>query len=260
MPYPAHVTDTAYCYDGSYAGFLCCVFESYARREIPAAVLSPEQGQLTMFGARDIATDAARARRVAAGLDRLGSVVRDRIMTGFLSCEDGKDLILLRFARLCFDCGPRAANRLGDPDVAAAFAIERAVNNETNKFIEFIRFEQRGGMLGAVIHPKNNVLPLLQAHFCSRLPDEEFLIFDAVHGMAMLRRQSGVQYMTMDRYEPGTDAAELDWQTLWKRFFKALTIEERRDPKGQMNHAPKRYWRDMCEMWPTPEGDTPYAL
>ena len=32
MSYEAHVTDTAYCYDGSFAGFLCCVFESYARR------------------------------------------------------------------------------------------------------------------------------------------------------------------------------------------------------------------------------------
>ena len=42
---------------------------------------------------------------------------------------------------------------LGDPDVAAAFAIERAVNNEAGKFIEFIRFEERDGMLGTVIHP-----------------------------------------------------------------------------------------------------------
>ena len=42
MSYEAHVTDTAYCYDGSFAGFLCCVFESYARKEIPAEVCPPE--------------------------------------------------------------------------------------------------------------------------------------------------------------------------------------------------------------------------
>ena len=46
MSYEAHVTDTAYCYDGSFAGFLCCVFESYARKEIPAEVCPPEEGQL----------------------------------------------------------------------------------------------------------------------------------------------------------------------------------------------------------------------
>ena len=65
MSYQAHVTDVAYCYDGSFAGFLCCVFESYARREIPAEVCPPEEGQLNFFGARDIPTDPQRARRLA---------------------------------------------------------------------------------------------------------------------------------------------------------------------------------------------------
>lgn len=86
-------------------------------------------------------------------------------------------------------------------------------------------------MLGAVIHPKHQVLPLLRGHFCSRLPDDDFLIFDAAHGTALVRRSGRVQYLTMERYTPGTDAGELDWQRLWKRFFKALTIEERRNEK-----------------------------
>lgn len=103
-------------------------------------------------------------------------------------------------------------------------------------------------MLGAVIHPKNRVLPLLRGHFCSRLPDEDFLIFDAVHGMALLRRGGQVQYLAMEHYTPCTDEAELNWQQLWKRFFKALTIEERRNEKAQMNHVQKRFWQDMVEM------------
>ena len=41
MSYTAHVTDMAYRYDGSFPGFLCCIFESYAKRELPAAVLPP---------------------------------------------------------------------------------------------------------------------------------------------------------------------------------------------------------------------------
>lgn len=250
MPYQANVTDGAYCYDGSFQGFLCCIFESYARREIPSSVLSPDEGQLTLFGVREIGTDTVRARRVAAGLERLGTEVRDRILTGFLSTDPGKDLVLLRFARVCFDRGPRAARMLGDEDVAAAFALERAVNNEAGKYVEFIRFEQRGGMLGGVINPRHHILPLLRAHFCSRLPDEDFLIYDAAHGEAMLRQNGRVRYLAMEHYEPATDETEQDWQTLWKRFFNALTIDERRDEKGQMNHAPKRFWPDMCEMQP----------
>ena len=124
---------------------------------------------------------------------------------------------------------------------------------EDDSITEFVpgkkfRFEERDGMLGAVIHPKHRILPLLRGHFCSRLPDESFLIYDAAHGTALLHRDGQVRYLTMERYIPGTDETELDWQRMWKRFFKALTIEQRRDEKAQMNHVPKRFWQDMCEM------------
>jgi len=250
MSYPAHVIDEAYLYDGSFPGFLCCVFESYARKEIPAAVLGPGEGQLTIFGNRSIVTDATRARRVAVGLSRQGGEVKDWVYTGFLSSEPDKDLTLLRFARLSFEYGSAVTTMMGDPDVAAAFALARSVHNEAGKYVEFIRFEQRGRMLGTVIHPRHAVLPLLRAHFCSRLPDEDFLIFDATHGTAMLRQGGKVQYLTMQHYEPAKDEAEQDWQTLWKHFFKALTIEERRSEKRQMSHVPKHFWQDMCEMQP----------
>ena len=252
MSYQAAVKDVSYCYDGSFQGFLCCVFESFSQKEIPAAVLPPAEGQTSLFPQRDIPTRPDLARRVAAGLERLGPSVRERVTTGFLADEPGKELTLLRCARLCFERGPSAARMLGDADVAAAFALERAVNNEGCKYIEFLRFEQRGTMLGTIIHPRHNVLPLLRGHFCSRLPDEDFMIFDATHGVALLRRSGKVCYMQMKQYTPAPDPAEEDWQALWKRFFHALTIEERRNPACQQNHVPKRYWQDMCEMQPDP--------
>ena len=242
------MSDVIYQYDGSLDGFLCCVFESYARKEIPSAVCPPEEGQLNFFGTRQIFTDEQHARRVAAGLDRLGREVKDRVTTGFLCTDPGKDLTLLRFVRLCFAQGPRAAQMLGDPDAAAAFALERAVDNEACRLIEFIRFEERDGMLGAVIHPKHRILPLLRGHFCSRLPDEDFLIYDATHKEALFRQNGQVQYMRMERYEHAEGADELAWQGLWKRFFKALTIEERRNEKLQTQHVPLRYRQDMPEM------------
>ena len=250
MHYQTNVTDTVYRYDGTFQGYLCCVFASFSRKEIPAGIWSPERGQMTFFDSLEIVTDSAKARRVAAGLRRLGSEVQDRVTKGFLSCEPEKELILLRFVRLCFEHGPGTVHMTGDPDVCAAFDLARSVANEAGKYLEFIRFEQRGTMLGTEIHPKNNILPLLRAHFCDRLPDEDFLIFDATHGMALLRQNGRVQYLTMEHYDPHAGEEELDWQTLWKKFFVAVTIEERCDKKRQMNHAPKRYWRDMCEMAP----------
>ena len=63
MSYPAHVTDTVYRYDGTFQGFLCCIFESYSRKEIPAAVCAPDRGQISFYDSCEIVTDPARAQR-----------------------------------------------------------------------------------------------------------------------------------------------------------------------------------------------------
>lgn len=250
MSYQAHVTEESYRYDGSYAGFLCCIFESFRCRELPAAILSPECGQTSLFGCRDIPTDPGRARRVAAGIDRMGPYVRQRITRGFLADSPDREMILLRFARLCFERGPSAAAMLGDPDVQAAFRLERAVNGEAGKCLQFIRFEYKDGMYGARIHPTHRVLPLLQRHFCERLGDEDFLIFDATHAMALVRKDGNVQYLEMERYLPSAEEEERQWQRLWKDFFGAVTIEERRNLRTQQTHVPRRWWKDMLEMQP----------
>lgn len=248
MHYPADVADVVYRYDGSMQGFLCCVFESFCRKELPAAVCSPADERLTLFPERKIPTDPARAHRVWRGIERLGGSVRQRFATAFLSTDPEKELILLRYLRVAFATGKGVDRMLGDADVAAAWQLERAVNGEAHHFVEFLRFEERGGMLGAVIHPKNMILPLLRPHFCSRLPDEDFLIYDAVHEVAMLRRGNDVRYLEMTEYDSVPDETEAQWQMMWKRFFKALTIEQRRNERCQRTHCPRRFWQDMCEM------------
>ena len=62
-------TDIAYLYDGSYEGFLCCVFESFEKQEIPSDILAEGVARLLAGGANVPAVDkdAAFARREHAG-------------------------------------------------------------------------------------------------------------------------------------------------------------------------------------------------
>ena len=54
-----------YHYDGTFAGFLSCVFESYAEKEMPIAIVpADESDQTSLFGAKYIETDLKRAQRV----------------------------------------------------------------------------------------------------------------------------------------------------------------------------------------------------
>ena len=49
-----------YRYDGSYPGFLCCVFESFVRKALPLAIEGPETAQLSFFEGREIPTEAKK--------------------------------------------------------------------------------------------------------------------------------------------------------------------------------------------------------
>ena len=58
-----HDADVVYLYDGSFEGFLCCVFESFAQHELPFAVWTPERETATLYPVKEIPTDRAKTRR-----------------------------------------------------------------------------------------------------------------------------------------------------------------------------------------------------
>ena len=183
-PRKLHDADVVYLYDGSFEGFLCCVFESFAQHEIPFAVWTPQRETATLYPVRDIGTDSARAQRVFSALGRkLGRETEYLVSRDFLSGQEDKELLLIRFLHLAFALGPGTVKRMGHPDVAPLYEMKKSLDWEVDKFQGFVRFEEHDGMLGAVIHPKNYILPLLRGHFCSRFPEENFMIYDAVHMM-----------------------------------------------------------------------------
>ena len=243
--------DVIYWYDGSFEGFLNCVFESYANHEIPWDIWYYATRQTSFFPGVTIETDMTKAQRVLKSIrEKLGQRVYYMVVRGFLNGEEGKEIKLLRFLRLVYAKGPGAAYQNGTPEVADVLELARAVATEACRYRQLIRFEEREGMLGAVISPKHYVLPLLRAHFCDRMPDEDFLIYDNQHYIALVRRGKEIHYT---RFEDGylmasPEEREESYQKLWKSFYKALTIEERRNEKLRMQHCPKRFWENMTEM------------
>ena len=105
-------------------------------------------------------------------------------------------------------------------------------------------------MLGAVIHPKNYILPLLRPHFCGRFPEENFMIYDAVHQAVLLHEDHKTQLLELAAplELPPPDEREQQFQALWKQFYKTLEIKARHNEKCRMSHCPKRFWGDMVEM------------
>ena len=59
--------DVVFQYDGSFDGFLCCVFESYVHKEFPIAFYSDEEC-FSLYSVRSILTVPEHAQRQAGYL------------------------------------------------------------------------------------------------------------------------------------------------------------------------------------------------
>ncbi len=246
-----------YCYDGSFDGLLCCVFESYEHGEVPADVL-PEGADLPrLLPVKTIETDTAKANRVLKSIPRkMGYTVLDFVRRAFLTCHPKKELLILQFLRLGYRYGASVVNRLTDETVHALTAAVRHLNHEAHQFQGFIRFSEVNGALVAQIEPKNIVLPLIAPHFCDRYPCEKFLIYDRTHGMALIWQDGEATICDANAFEqPECGEEERRFRALWRLFYDTIEIKERRNPRCRMSHMPKRYWSCMTEFAREMEGE-----
>ena len=241
--------DIAYLYDGSFPGFFCCVFESFLRKEIPAAILAYEEPQGILYGTRDIETDMEKAKRVMRSIPRkISGEAMGLVRLSFLSCMEERELRILRFLRLGYQIGPRVTGMLTHDAVAPLERAARYVLNEREKYLGFVRFSDYDGALVSVIEPQNNLLPLLKNHFCDRLSGETFLIYDKTHRQALLHQKGQSGILPLDSLDlPDTGREELAFRALWRRFYDTVAVEGRINSKGRMTHMPKRYWNRLTE-------------
>ena len=235
-------------YDGSYAGFLTCVFECYANREEPVEFRTPEEPCCSLYPLRTVAADRERARRVYRSLDKLGREGKSLAVRGFLTCLPDRELWLWRLLRLGYDRGPGFTRDLADPTVDTVRKAVLRLNSEAHKYTGFVRFSEYQGVLAGEIEPKNRVLPLLRPHFCGRYPQETFALHDRTHREVLLHRPGQWAIVPAEDFRLGpAGAEELAWRSMWRRFYDAIAIRERENPRCRMTHMPKRYWTMMTE-------------
>ena len=182
------MTEIIYEYDGSFEGFLSCVFESYLCKELPTAFSSGEELPSSLFPVRTVLTDPERAARVYRKTVKLSPEAADLLRRGFLTCLPEKELCLYRLTAKLLEQGPRFLRDLSDETLLPVLRAVRHLNGEVHQYKGFTRFSDLGGVLGGEIQPKNRVLPLLRRHFCDRYRNERFFLYDRTHREALFYR------------------------------------------------------------------------
>ena len=248
---------TAYRYDGTFAGFLTCVWDALESQIEPVEFLLPGDGA-PLWETRELAADGGRARRLYAALARRASpAFQTLIARGFLTCLPQKELDLLAMIRRGLREGDRVRLDLSDPVMARVNLALTKMWTEWDHLKGFVRFSELDGVLVGEIEPKNRVLPLLAPHFADRYPMERLVLYDRTHHEVFLSDKGRWKLLPAEDFHMGpAGAEERAFRAMWRKYYETIAIEGRRNPKCQSTHLPKRYRHVMTEFLTDGEMET----
>ena len=242
------MSEMVYYYDGTFEGFLCCIFDSYAYKEELIAIYCDEDAMLTLFASRNIQTVQKHAKRVLRKIVKCSDYAAELLLKGYLTCLPDKELCLYRMIVKLLKEGPGFLWNFSDETAHPILTAVRHLNGEAHLLKGFVRFSELGGVLGSEIEPKNRVLPLLRSHFCARYRDEKFFIYDRTHKEALFYSNGKAVIRPLGFFQMASpDETEATYRTLWKTFYDTIAIKERYNPKCRMTQMPKRYRNTMTE-------------
>ncbi len=227
-----------YSYDGSFAGLLTCMDESFRRGEEPVGIYPPEDERISMYPRRRVSTDLIRARRFYRGIQESASRDAQQLVAhAFLTCLEDRERAIWQFLELARRKGPAVMYHLSDKRVVTLNRAVRSMAGEARQWRTAARFRDCNGLLWSAITPENRVLYLLRAHLCRRFSHETLLVYDSAHGEALLYREGKWRIRPAGALElPPERPGEEDCLRLW-RSFDELWYPKRRRQREQGDEA-----------------------
>lgn len=242
-----------YTYDGTFDGFLSCVFSVYENREIPRRISETKNLQNRLdCEYKHITTDREKSDRVYASIrDKISYRAIRNVFYAFLSDKPNKERLILDYIRAGYQYGRRVDNHLLLNPVNFVVSVERFVRGEAHRMLGFVRFsELEQGVYYSAIQPKNNVLPIIAPHFAHRFANMPWLIHDRGRNLCLVHLSKN-WYITDAAGLPALKFSdgETKYRKLWRQFYKTLEIKERHNEKLQKSFVPLYYRRYLTEFY-----------
>lgn len=239
-----------YLFDGSFEGFITCIYYSYYNKEKPELFIEKELYTPNFIHkVIEIETEADKYERVYTSLEqKLNGDTLRRIYYLFLSSEDKNHFQLYNYIRLCFKFQQEVDLHLNSDVVLESHKKAKRVSLEAHRFTGFVRFQEVSkDTFYSSISPDNNILPLLLNHFTSRFSSMQFIIHDIKRDIAIIYNGQ-TSTITSLKAEDIPVIAPGNYEDLWKNYFKSASIKERENPRLQKRSIPKRYWTNLTEI------------
>lgn len=240
-----------YLYDGTFEGLLTCIYHHYYTDRASGICRRSYYQPNLLGGYLEVETDELKAVTVYEAIERkISTYDLRRIYKAYLSCDEDKEMKILRYVVKGFRVGPAVSMLHGDTVVSAVEAIEKKIHVEQERMLQFVRFSvMENDVLYAEIEPDNDVLELIAGHFRDRFRNDPFIIRDLKRSKAIVA-YGGHWYISgfTDDDVPEQSSEEQEYRNLWKNYFDNIAIKERKNPRCQRNFMPLRYWKHLTEV------------
>ena len=249
---------TIISYDGSFDGFLSCIFAIYEHRIQHPIIEKNSSSTDQLFSDRIyIHTEEEKAKRVWSKLVLISSTsIQHKIFRTFLSEIKGSENILFNLIKRFFEGESNVDKDFSNKDILKITQVAKMVGREKHRMEAFVRFQlTKDGLYVATIEPDFNVLPLIIPHFKDRYSDQKWLIYDLKRAYGIYYDLEQVDIITVDFFsknhvhipEEHLDPTEKEFQKIWSSYYQSVNIKSRKNTKLHLQHIPKRYWKYMTE-------------
>ena len=255
-------------YDGSFEGLFTAIFECYNQKLKPDYILKEAHYQPGMFDElMKVETDTEKAQRVIAGLAKKisGSGV-SRLFKCFHSEFSDIGFIIYEYVKLSFQSTVNIEKDYRQPAVLRVEQVVKKMNREIHRMHGFVRFQRTvDDIYAATITPDFDVIPFIGDHFKRRYSDQQWLIYDVKRDYGLYYNKRAVRVVRLENpafsakhkiMKAALSHEERAFREMWKTYFDATSIRERKNLRLHLQHLPRRYWKYLPEKFLTSQKDT----
>ncbi|TWV99679.1 DNA metabolism protein [Chitinophaga pinensis] len=177
----------------------------------------------------------------------------------YLSELAGEEDHMVGFIRHVFSSEKDITGDFGNKYILHVAQTARKVLREKHRMEAFVRFQlTKDNIYYSLVAPDYNVLPIIAKHFKERYADQYWIIYDERRRFGIyynLEKVETIRLQFNTEYDPHYHTTGNVWapeeelyQKLWNTYFKEANIVGRKNPRLQLQHMPRRYWKYLTEM------------
>ncbi len=238
-------------YDGSFNGFLTCIFTAFEQKINVVDIQRKSQVQKGLFTETQIIlTQVYKAKRVWNGISERSNNAMKNIYFAFLSETAGIEQLLYLYIQKIVAKGSPNHIDLTDDMVFRINHLANMVSKKKSQIEAFMKFKvSTDGVHFIVVEPEFDILPLVSKHFRSNFSDRQWVIYDIKRNYGLYFDLHTIQLMSLDSKDIKANAGSFNnlIQTrtisiieLWNTYFANNSIKSLISNKLHTHQLPKR--------------------